>query len=243
MKCTCGIGAKKLCHQCHVEGVHDETGTGSKSRTYYIPLTVLGAEENQYEKEIIHNLQTCKDYLKAYYLLDSTKSEAKQKRIWKETGVNHTLIWLLLPYFDMGWAILGRYMHAICINLMKALITLWRGEFKGLNMGAGNYILLAHIWEKIGEETCDSNQWMPAAFVGLIPNIDTDFSTFTAEASAFWMMHIAPHVLQDRLPDPYYSHLLNLISSMKTCTKFGMTHKEHVQLSVDIYEWCLVYEE
>jgi hypothetical protein len=96
MKCTCGIGAKKLCHQCHVEGIHDETGTGSKSRMYYIPLTVLGAEENWYKKEILHNLWTCEDYLKVYYLLDSTKSEAKWKRIQKETGVNCTSIWLLL---------------------------------------------------------------------------------------------------------------------------------------------------
>jgi hypothetical protein len=194
MKCTCGVGAKKPWHQCHVEGIHDETGTGSKARMYYIPLTVPG-KENRYKKEILHNLWTCKDYLKTYYLLDTAKSEAEHKKVRRETGINRTLIWSLLPYFNMGQAIPGGYMHAICINLMKALITLWRSEFKGLDTGTGNYIIPAHIWEKIGKETHDSNCWMPATFVRLIPSINMDFTNFTAKALAFWMMHIAPHVL------------------------------------------------
>jgi hypothetical protein len=57
------------------------------------------------------------------------------------------------------------------------------------------------------------------------------------------MMYIAPHVLKNRLPEPYYSHMLKLVEIMKVCIKFGMTRKEHAQLSVDIYEWRLAYEE
>ena len=243
MKCTRGVGAKKPCHQCHVEGIRDETGTGQKARTYSVPLTVPGAKENRYEKEILHNLRTREDYLRAYYRLDNAKSEAQRKKIRQETGINQASIWSLLPYFDMGRAIPGGYMHAICINLMRALITLWRGEFKALDAGSGNYIIPADIWEIIGEETHDSNHWIPAAFVRSLPNIDTDFGNFTAEASAFWMMYIAPHVLRTRLPEPYYSHMLDLVKIMKTCIKFGMTHKEHAQLSEDIYEWRLAYEE
>jgi hypothetical protein len=243
MKGTRGVGAKKPCHQCHVEGVRDEAGTGQKARTYYIPLTVPGAEENRYEKEILYNLRTREDYLRAYYLLDTAKSEAQRKKIRQETGINRASIWSLLPYFDMGRAIPGGYMHAICINLMKALITLWRGEFKGLDAGTGNYIIPADVWNTIGEETRNSNHWIPAAFVRSIPNIDTDFGNFTAEASAFWMMYIAPHVLKNRLPDPYYTHLLDLVKIMKTCTQFGITRREHAELSGDIYEWRLAYEE
>jgi len=51
MKCTHGVGAKKPCHQCYIEGIRDETGIGQKARTYYIPLTVLGAKENWYERK------------------------------------------------------------------------------------------------------------------------------------------------------------------------------------------------
>ena len=43
------------------------------------------------------------------------------------------------------------------------------------------------------------------------------------------------------LQEPYYLHVLDLVAIMKTCTKFGMTRKEHAQLSEDIYEWRLAY--
>ena len=243
MKATCGVGAKKSCHQCHVRGIRDETGTGQKARTYYIPLMVPGTEVTRYETEILNNLRTREDYLRTYHLLDTAKSEAEQKKIHQETGINRASIWSLLPYFDMGRAIPGGYIHAVCINLMRALVTLWRGEFKGLNTGSSNYIMPADIWEMIREEMHDSNRWMPATFVRLLPNIHTDFGNFTAEGSAFWMMYIAPHVLRDRLPEPYYTHMLNLVKIMKTCIKFGITRQEHAQLSEDIYEWRLAYEE
>ena len=234
-KGTRGVGAKKPCHQCHVRGIRDETGTGPKARTYYIPLTVPGTGESRYETEILHNLQTCEDYLRTYHQLDTAKSEAERKKVREENGVNRASISSLLPYFDMGRAIPGGYIHAVCINLIRALITLWRGEFKGLDVGSGTYTIPPGIWEVIGE--------MPAAFVRSLLNVHTNFGNFTAEASSFWMMYIAPHVLRDRLPEPYYMHMLDLVEIMKTCTKYGITRQEHAQLSVDIYKWHLAYEE
>ena len=38
-------------------------------------------------------------------------------------------------------------------------------------------------------------------------------------------------------------HMLDLVKIMKTCIKFGITRQEHAQLSEDIYEWRLAYEE
>ena len=162
-------------------------------------------------KKILQNLRTQEDYLKAYYLLDTTKSEAEQKKICQETGINQASIWSLLLHFDMGQAIPGGYVHAICINLIQALVTLWHGEFKGLDAGTGHYIIPAEIWKAIGEVTHDSNHWVPAAFVRSLANINTNFRKFTAEASAFWLMYIAPHVLRDWLLEPYYLHVLNLV--------------------------------
>jgi len=37
--------------------------------------------------------------------------------------------------------------------------------------------------------------------------------------------------------------MLNLVHIMKMCMKFGLTWREHAQLSEDIYEWHLTYEE
>jgi len=99
------------------------------------------------------------------------------------------------------------------------------------------------MWKMIGEETHNSNHSIPAAFVRSLPNIDLDFRNFTAEASAFWMMYITPHILRNQLTEPYYQHMLDLVHIMKMCTKFSLTQREHAQLSEDIYEWCLTYEE
>jgi hypothetical protein len=100
-------------------------GHNSHLTTYgtHPELIRFRAQENWYERRILHNLQTCEDYPKTYYLLGTAKFEAERKKIRKETGANRVSIWSLLPYFDMGRAIPGRYMHAICINLIKAPIT------------------------------------------------------------------------------------------------------------------------
>jgi hypothetical protein len=87
-----------------------------------------------------------------YHRLDIATTEAERNRIRKETGLKHPSIFSLLPYFDMGHVVPGEFMRTIYINLFKALIKLWRSEFKGLDAGTGNYIIPATIWERIGIE-------------------------------------------------------------------------------------------
>ena len=62
-------------------------------------------------------------------------------------------------------------------------------------------------------------------------------------AGSHWLTLLAPYLLANRLPDPYYSHLLCLIKIIKTCTGFGMTIDELRDLGTNIIEWCLDYEE
>ena len=236
---TLGVGAIKPCHTCHIEAICDDQ---AKRKTYYLPLTIPGHSKNRL-REILNNPRTHRDYLEAYHRLESASSEAERKKIRKETGIKHPAIFALLPYFDMGRAIPGGFMHAIYINLFKALIQLWRGEFKGLDAGTGHYIISAPIWERIGLETRNAVNTVPASFVRSMPNIDNDFSNFTAEDSAFWMTWLAPYLLAGRLQEPYYSHLLELVEIVKICTGFSITKEEHARLSKKIYDWRLHYEE
>jgi len=134
-------------------------------------------------------------------------------------------------------------MHVVYINLFKALIRLWQGEYKGLDSGTGNYVIPHAMWRRIGIETRCAVKTIPAAFVRSIPNINTDFNSFTAEDNAFWLTWLAPYLLAGRLPEPYYSHLLKLIKIIKICTSFGMTKGELHDLGTDLYNWRLDYEE
>ena len=236
---TLGVGVIKPCHSCHIEAICD---IHAKWKTYYLLLTIPGHSEPCLQ-EILNNLQTHMDYLETYHRLDIATTEAEWKAIQKEMGIKHPSIFSLLPYFDMGHAVLGGFMHTIYINLFKALIKLWHGDFKGLDTGTSNYTILAAIWEQIGIETRDAVKTIPSSFVWSMLNIDTNFRNFTAEDSAFFMTWLVPYLLARRLPEPYYSHLLKLVDIVKICTGFGITMVEHAKLSIDIYEWQLKYEE
>ena len=236
---TLGVGAIKLCHTCHIEAICNNQ---AKQKTYYLPLTIPGHSGNCLQ-EILNNPWTHRDYLEAYHRLDSASTEAEHKKIQKETGIKHPSIFALLPYFDMGCTIPGGFMHVIYINLFKALIKLWHGEFKGLDAGTGHYIIPAPIWERIRIKTRNTVNTVPASFVQSMLNIDTDFSNFTAEDLAFWMTWLTPYLLTGRLHEPYYSHLLELVEIVKIHTGFSITKEEHTRLSKKIYDWQLHYEE
>ena len=84
---------------------------------------------------------------------------------------------------------------------------------------------------------------IPAAFIRSIPNINTDFNSFTAEDNVFWLTWLAPYLLSGCLPEPYYSHLLTVVKIIKVCTGFGMTRDELMDLGMEVYGWRLDYED
>lgn len=243
LKGTVGVGTLKPCHQCNVDAVRDTLSTGPRNKTYYVPLTVPGNPRNRLLTDILNNLRTQEQFEATYHRLDIAANESKRKQIRKETGISHVSIFSFLPYFDLARSVPYGFMHVMYINLFKALIKLWRGEYKGLDAGTGNYVVPAPIWRRIGIETRNAVKTIPAIFIRSIPNIDTDFNSFTAEDNAFWLTWLAPYLLADRLPEPYYSHLLDLIKIVKVCTGFGMTKDELKELGTEIYEWRLSYEE
>jgi hypothetical protein len=77
------------------------------------------------------------------------------------------------------------FMHLIWENLMKNLILLWTGEFKGLNTGHGEYVIADAIWEAVGAATHASGTTIPSAYGARVPNIATDRSYVSAEMWSF----------------------------------------------------------
>ena len=193
--------------------------------------------------EILNNLCSHEQFEATYHWLNTSANEAEQKCIWRETGISHVCLFSLLLYFNMAWAVPHGFMHTVYINQFKALIKLWHGEFKGLDSGTSNYIMPGPIWHIMGIETKHTTKTIPAAFTHSILNINHDFNSFTAEDSGFWLNWLAPYLLTDHLPEPYYSHLLALVKIVKTCTDFGMTRGKLRDLGGDLAEWHLDYED
>ena len=57
------------------------------------------------------------------------------------------------------------FMHLLFENVVKNLVNLWMGKFKGLDAGKEDYIIPAAIWKVIGQETVDAMKDIPATFV------------------------------------------------------------------------------
>ncbi|KIJ34351.1 hypothetical protein M422DRAFT_182303 [Sphaerobolus stellatus SS14] len=93
------------------------------------------------------------------------------------------------------------------------LVKLWTDKFKGLNVGSGDYNIPENIWEQIAELWC------------------------------FWFQYIAPYVLEGRLGDKYYKHVLLLCEICKMCLEFSITEEQVNRLEEMIYQWVTEYEE
>ena len=76
------------------------------------------------------------------------------------------------------------------------LVDFWMGRFKGLDMGSEGYEIPTELWLLIGKETAAAIPSIPAVFCRALPNIAKEWHLFTAEAWAFWTVHLAPYLLE-----------------------------------------------
>jgi len=77
LKGTVRVGALKLCHECNVDAIRDMSSTSPRSKTYYVPLTILGAAENRLSMDILCNLCTHEEFEVMYHCLDMASTEAE----------------------------------------------------------------------------------------------------------------------------------------------------------------------
>jgi hypothetical protein len=83
-------------------------------------------------------------------------------------------------------------MHLIFENLLKNLIQLWTGEFKGLNEGDRSYEFNPKVWEAIGAATAESGSTVPGAFDATPWNVTDGKTTCTVDMWSFWLLYIGP---------------------------------------------------
>ena len=87
------------------------------------------------------------------------------------------------------------FMHLIWENLIKNLVLLWTGEFKGLDKGNEVYELDKTVWEVVGEGTAASGSTIPSAYGARVPNVAQDKSGCTTDMWSFWTLYLGPILL------------------------------------------------
>ncbi|KAJ7208373.1 hypothetical protein GGX14DRAFT_365604 [Mycena pura] len=136
-------------------------------------------------------------------------------------------------------------MHLGPENLIKNLIGLWTGDFKGLDEGTGGYILPNSTVEAIGDECVRAGHTTPSAFGARVPNLATQLHYYTAESYTLFTTLLAPTLLRGRFrKEKYYNHLLDLVPTFDDCMALSLD-REYVdkELRMRIVEWVQLYEK
>ncbi|KAJ6479116.1 hypothetical protein C8R45DRAFT_833107 [Mycena sanguinolenta] len=135
-------------------------------------------------------------------------------------------------------------MHLIWENLLKNLILLWTGEFKGLDSGVEDYELSKAVWEAIGARTASAFDTIPSAYGSRVPNIAKDRPNVSAEMWSFWAMYLGPVLLRRRFKKAkYFTHFIELVRLLTICIQFEITDEEIEELRVGFINWVRVYED
>ncbi|KAF8205477.1 hypothetical protein K438DRAFT_1579180 [Mycena galopus ATCC 62051] len=135
-------------------------------------------------------------------------------------------------------------MHLIWENLIKNLILLWTGEFKGLDSGGEEYELATAVWEAIASRTAAAADTIPSAFGSRVPNIAKDRPNVSAEMWSFWTLYLGPVLLRRRFTKvKYYTHFIELVRLLTICLQFEITNTEIEDVRTGFIEWVRVYEE
>ncbi|KAF7358560.1 hypothetical protein MSAN_01194200 [Mycena sanguinolenta] len=123
------------------------------------------------------------------------------------------------------YGVKGDFMHLIWENLIRNLVLLWTGNFKGLDDGQEEYQLSKAIWESIAAETAAASDTIPSGYGSRIPNIAKDRPNASAEMWSFWTLYLGPLM-----------RLLNL------CMQFEISADEIETIRTGFIAWVKTYE-
>ncbi|KAI0826921.1 hypothetical protein BC628DRAFT_1319465 [Trametes gibbosa] len=135
-------------------------------------------------------------------------------------------------------------MHLIWENVVKNLMALWSGNYKGLDEGKGSYQFPPAVWEAIGKASAASGNNIPYVFGPRPPNVASDKTSWTADTRSFWMLYMAPILLKNRFSHyKYYNHLLELIHLLHICLQFEITDDDLRDIREGFSKWVQKYED
>jgi len=240
-----GHNGKCPCRSCKIKAINNPD---SSDKTYYVPLSHPRTRKRGDRQQLSLDplslpLRAHGDWADATEQLSNATYIKDQKALAMELGIKGMPAWMRVGSIDYACGVPWDFMHLLFENIVKNLVYMWMGKFKGLDAGSEEYIIPPAIWKEIGQETVDAVKDIPSAFVRSLGNLAEDSSYFTAEGWAFWFMYLAPILLQGRFQkEVYYRHLCELADIIKICVKFSLKHQEIDALEVRIANWVKEYE-
>ncbi|KAJ7131920.1 hypothetical protein C8R46DRAFT_924112 [Mycena filopes] len=135
-------------------------------------------------------------------------------------------------------------MHLIYENVIKNLVLLWTGAYKGLDTGTGDYQLQPTVWEAIGAATAAGGSTIPTAFGARPPDIAKDRTACTADTWSFWLLYLGPVLLHGKFTRRvYYDHFINFVKLIHLCLQFEYTRDDIATIRSGFAKWVQEYEK
>jgi hypothetical protein len=153
------------CRMCKITALRTPN---SRSPGHYVPLHRARHPAVKNNNTVTHvydpanlPLRTHADFLDTARAVQMAPTTAQSNILAKNSGVKGIPILSYLPSLFFPYSFPYDFMHLIFENVMKNLILLWTGEFKGLDEGTGQYHLMPKVWEAVGTATATSDQQYP----------------------------------------------------------------------------------
>jgi hypothetical protein len=160
-------------------------------------------------------IQTHEEFMRQAREVQFAPTEASSNRLATEYGVKGIPLLSFLSTISFPYSFLYDFMHLIWGNLLKNLLLFWSGKYKGTDTGSGNYQLSPEDLKMAGKLSKASGGTIPYAFGPRPPDISLDQVTWTANTRSFWTTYVTPPVLEDCLPEPYFSTSASLFNSSR----------------------------
>jgi hypothetical protein len=235
------------CRMCHIKGLRIPN---SCATTHYVPLDQSRHPDVQHNNAAIQKydpsqlpLRTHADYIEQGRQVQFASNDTEFKKLSKQFGVKGVSILMHIPSIYYPSSFPYDFMHLVYEGVIKNLVMLWTGNFKGLDEGNGSYELSPKVWEAIGRATAASGSTIPLSFGARPPNVADDKSATTADTWSFWMLYLGPVLLSRRFKNEvYFKHFVELVTLIQTCLQFEITKDEILTLRAGFEKWVEKYE-
>ena len=204
-----GHNACSPCRLCTIQGVQIPK---SSLTTYCVPLSCKNITLKEPDIDPTQlPLQTHKTFMTQANKVQSAELNAESNRLTMKYGINGVPLLSILDLLSLPLSTGYEFMHLMFENLLPNLALFWSGNFKTLDQDQP-FVLNRCVWDNVGTLTAASKSTIPSCYGAAVPNIATNWSSFSAEAWSQWALFISPAILNHRFKhDKYYNHFCDLV--------------------------------
>lgn len=236
------------CRMCEIHGIRPPD---TRRPTHYVPLDRSRHPEVRSTPSAIPSYdpanlprRTHEGFMKQAEEVQFARTETEAESLAKQYGIKGIPALSTLSSLTFPDSFPYDFMHLIWENVMKNLMLLWSGDYKGLDTGRESYSFPTALWEAIGLASAESGSTVPSALGPRSPNVASEKASWTADSRSFWTLFIAPIVLRGRfVHDKYYHHFVDFVQLVNKCLQYEIERSEVVEVKDGFIRWVQKYEE